>query len=365
MPIRILFVTGSYPPDRCGVGDYTRMLATAVGGLAEAQVSVLTTGCDATATDEQDVAVYRSMPDWSLRNAARLIRQIRELRSDIVHIQYPTQGYGHGDLPWLLPLLAFVCGARIVQTWHEGFNRRDLAKFMLMLVVPGRIVVVREAYLRQIRRPFGVLARWRRPLYINSASTLPVVTPTEAEAASVRARYGVGDRRLLVFFGFIYPSKQIEQLFAIANPDIDHILVVGDHSDQAAYLEQVVELTRGPHWSGKAQVVGFAKPEEAAMIVAVADALVLPLKAGGGLWNTSILAGIQQRTFVLTTSADPSGYDADTNVYYARVDNVAEMRQALETYAGTKRLAAGTDAFTWQSVAARHRDLYRSLRSAQ
>ncbi len=360
--MRILLVTGSYPPGRCGVGDYTRLLATTLATLPDTAVSVLTTGECATGADEQGVFVLRFMPDWSLLRAGALFRHIFHARPDIVHVQYPTHGYSDGGLPWLVPLIAWCCGARVVQTWHEVINRRDLAKFLFMMVVPGRTVVVRKTYLQQTRWPFDLLTRWRRPQYINSASTLPKAHLSPSQLMAVREDYQVGAGRMIVFFGFLHPSKRVELLFDVADPATDHILIVGNAGDQADYVSNIERLSQDDRWLGRSRVIGFVEAEKAAVILKTADAVVLPLQLGGGEWNTSIRAGVLQGTFVLTTSTLSSGYDAEANIYYARIDDVEEMRRALQTYAGVKRDSDDpSDTFGWMSIAKRHLALYRSM----
>lgn len=288
----------------------------------------------------------------------QLISQLRNIRPDVVHIQYPTQGYRDGGLPWLMPHIARMLGIRVVQTWHEGYAR-DLAKFSLLALAPGRVVVVREGFRRQFGRAFGFLAGLRRLIYIPAAATLPKVRLSTQELTQTRQRYGACDRRLIVFFGFLHPQKQVELLFEIAAPTTDHILVVGDVGDQADYHAAIVRLAESDKWSGHATILGFTEPAEAAAILSAADALVLPLKAGGGAWNSAILAGIQQRTFVLTTSSVKHGYQPDTNVYYARPGDTAELRTALNFYAGTKRTSGTT--LDWRLVAQEHLSIYTSL----
>ena len=362
MPIRILLIGGSYPPDRCGVGDYSHRLATALARHPDTLVSVLTTGNEAEIARAENVSVSRSIPDWSVHNARRLFHAIRRIRPDIVHVQYPTQGYRNGRLAWLIPLIARCCGARVVQTWHEGFNRRDLIGFLALALTPGRVVVVRKSYQQQFLPPYAFLVRLKRPVYINSAATLPKADLSQRELEAVRERYEVGARRLVVFFGFIHPLKQIEQLFELANPATDYIMVVGNADDDTSYLDRIKALTQSDSWRGCSRVTGFVDPSEAAAILAAADALVLPLKVGGGEWNTSILAGVLQGTFVLTTSRLTDGYDVETNVYYARIDDLDEMKQALGRYMSNKRVSAGRlDTFGWYSIADRHLDLYRSV----
>jgi len=363
--MRILFITGSYPPDRCGVGDYTYQLATTLAGLPETEVSILTTAITTDAMEQHNVAVRRSLPDWSLRSLRSLVREFRQGRPDIVHVQYPTQGYSGGGLPWLIPAVAHLCGARVVQTWHERFNRRDLPKFLAMALTPGRTIVVRKTWLNQFTGLFRPIARWRRPICINSGSNLPPSSLTQTEAEALRLRYAVGGRRLIVFFGFIHPLKRIELLFEIADPETDHVLVIGNIGDQTDYAARIERLTEEERWCGHARVVGFVDRHEAADIIKTADALILPFQLGGSEVNTSILAGISQGTFVLTTSTLANGYEPDINTFYAAIDGLAEMRQALQAHAGKRRVANVDrgDAFDWTSIARQHLDLYRNMLS--
>jgi hypothetical protein len=64
-----------------------------------------------------------------------------------------------------------------------------------------------------------------------------------------------------------------------------------------------------------------------------------------------------QGTFTLVTSRERSGYVMDENTYYARPLATAEMRAALDMYAGRKH--AGCAAPSWQAIAQRHVEIYR------
>ena len=358
-----MFVTGSYPPDKCGVGDYTLQLADALAGLQGTQVSVLTSCGYSSLKHDKAVVVRRSLPNWSLRSLLILIGEFRREQPDIVHVQYPTQGYGSAGLPWLVPFLAWLSGGRVVQTWHEGFRRSDFLKFLSMALIPGRTVVVRKVWSRQFRFPFDLIARRRQPIFINSASTLPRSHLDAEGVQKLRLRYAAEGRRLIVFFGFIHPLKRIELLFQIADPFTDHLIVIGNPGENSEYAARLEALAQDTKWRGHANIVGFIERDEAADILKAADALVLPLKAGGGEWNTAILAGIEQGTFVLTTSTSVTGYDPETNTYYAPVDGLSDMQQALKIYSGRKRLGAAQkgDVFDWSAIAARPLQLYQTL----
>ena len=360
---RLMLVTGSYPADRCGVGDYTCQLASALARLPSTEVSVLTSGSGAVVREEAGVMVRRSIPDWSLASWRPLLRELRAVRPQVVHVQYPTQGYGKGALPWLVPALSRLLGARVVQTWHEGFSRRHLPGFLAMALTPGRTIVVRKAWLRHFLWPLSPVANWRRPSYIKSASTLPKSLLGASEVLALRLRLGADGRRLIVFFGFVHPAKRIELLFEVADPQTDHVLVIGNIGDQTAYAKRLEALASEARWRGHARIGGFVDRHEAADILKAADAIVLPLEAGGGEWNTAILAGVMQGTFVLTTSATVQGYDPQMNIYYAPIDDVAQMREALQAHAGRRRQIDPNQEYPddWGSIARSHLALYGEM----
>ena len=121
----ILIVTGSLPPDVCGVGDYTQLL---INHLSERVPAVR--------------AFYRR--DWSLRMFGRYARQIRESGAEVINIQYPTRGYGHSIVPHLLNLIARP--ARMVVTLHE-FSRGSLLgrlAMCLFFLTADRVIFTTE-----------------------------------------------------------------------------------------------------------------------------------------------------------------------------------------------------------------------------
>jgi glycosyltransferase involved in cell wall biosynthesis len=358
--MKVILIAGSYPPDQCGVGDYTKMLATALSCHDNVSVTVFTNDTDRKYADHSLVVVNPATHSWRLRDGVRLFRMIRNEKPDVIHIQYPTQGYGKQLLPWLLPAIAYCTGASVFQTWHEGFNRRDMIKFLLMAMVPSKIIVVRKEYMRQFQTVFQPVVRWKKPIYINSGAALPQSSISVEHVATLRQKYLAGQQRLISFFGFLHPVKGVEQIFDIANAESDRILIVGGTSGDNQFITDLNDKCRSLEWYGKVNLFGFTAPEKAAEVLKVSDAIVLPLRKGGGVWNTSILAGVQQGTFVLTTSQFPSGYDEETNVYYAKIGDIVEMRTALAQYSGSKRRLSEIDVlFSWPSISARHLDLYR------
>ena len=359
--MRVMLVTGSFPPLPCGVGDYTYHLAGALAERPGLRVSILTSRLKET-PPETSFEVLPVMDSWRLKAAPAAFRAIRRWAPDIVHPQYPTQGYGDGFLPWLLPAIGFSAGCRVVQTWHESYARQRGPLLFLKAMVPSRLVVVRPNY-RELLKPILRPALWgKKPLYIPNASSIGKIALTPEARACLRTRYLAGQQRLIVFFGFVYPQRGVDKLFEIANPQTDRIVIAGNIGADADYGREIVRRASRPPWVGKATITGFLPPDDIGALLASADAVVLPYRTGGGEWNTGIHSAVLNGAFVLYSSLHPAGYDPKRNTYSVRIDDVREMQSALAKYAGRQRAyAPDLDVPEWQNIAAAHEALYSEI----
>src|ERR1700733_10933458 len=103
--MRILLISGSLPPMKCGVGDYTASLARALGRCKNTSVAVLTDVAAPPVPPDLEFEVFPIADGWRMLDVFLIASTARRWRPDIVHVQYPTQGYGRRFLPWLLPTL--------------------------------------------------------------------------------------------------------------------------------------------------------------------------------------------------------------------------------------------------------------------
>ena len=139
-------------------------------------------------------------------------------------------------------------------------------------------------------------------------------------------------------------------------------MFICDLNSADAYQQTISNLIDREPWAGRATVTGFLPAEDVGRILAAADAVVLPFGNGGGMWNTSIRAALKQGTFVLTTAREQHGYDSRENVYYARPDDVADMRDGLRTFVGHRRTNdVKESASDWESIASAHIGLFSKV----
>ena len=116
--MKVLFVSGEFPPMQGGVGDYTRELALA---LAEqgCTVQVVTS---AAAGHVEGLAVYPVVESWGWGSWRQLLEAIRREAPDVVHVQYQAAAYAMHPAINFFPRRLRLLGAgrpRLAVTFHD------------------------------------------------------------------------------------------------------------------------------------------------------------------------------------------------------------------------------------------------------
>ena len=359
--MRILIVTGSYPPMRCGVGDYTHRLVESLSINSNNKIAVLTS--IKAGNQKGNYFKFPIIKKWSIFEVFTYLSFLKKWQPDVVHIQFPTQGYGTGLLPWCIPLINFFCRIKTVQTWHEGYKFKFFLETLLKSIVPSCLIFVRENY---VKNNLGMLFRWmvrgKEIFYLPSASAMPVANLTEREFYEIKEYYLAKQNRLIVFFGFVYPIKGVDLLFSIANPEIDQIVIAGNIDYESNYSKKILSVAKSEAWFGKVTITGFLPASKISELLSVADAVILPFRNGGGDWNTSFHAAMLNNSFVITTSNSTHGYDSAKKTYFAEVDNIDEMKAALEKHCAAPRKYSKSkigEVDQWEIIANKHEIIYK------
>jgi glycosyltransferase involved in cell wall biosynthesis len=355
--MRVLLIAGTLPPRHCGVGDYAALLAGALARTDGMTVAVLTQSGAGLGLDSC-IEVLPSADRWRFAEFPRLLGEIRKWKPEIVHLHYPSHGFGWHYVPVLMPLACKALGAKVIQTWHEPWRIGATLRVLLQRLGADGLVFVRPNYRKLLPPALRKLALSVKHRTIGSAGALPKSGLTDIEKVRLRQKYLAQRRNLIAFFGFVYPAKGVEQIFEIADPRSDAVVIAGATPD-ALYCERLKAHAKSCGWTDQVSFTGFLAKSEAADLLASADAVVLPFLGGGGDWNTSIHGALTQGTLVITTSAEPTGDDPVRNIYTARVSDVPEMRKALRALVGRRVDAASRD--QWLPIAQSHADFYREI----
>lgn len=358
--MKVLIITGAYPPIKCGVGDYTFHLANALAKIPSVEVGVITTSTAEEFSVASLVKVLRVIPDWRLRHYPKIKRVISEFHPDIVHIQYPTQGY-NGWLPRFLPILIRTMGLPVVQTWHEHFSACRAISWLNLLACDA-LIFVRPDLPNKL--PIWV-KRWldKAPLkYVPNASTIPNVSLSSNNVRAAKQELS-GGRPIVSYFGFAYPNKGIERLFEIADPQKHHLVLICDLDEKHPYQANILKLVKSKLWAGKVTITGFQPASYVGRVLSASDAVIFPFPDGTGGWNTSLKAAEAAGIFTIATTKDPCllGYHNETNIYFASCNDIPAMREALNRYIGCRVQPRFTN--EWDRIATEHEQTYRFLTS--
>jgi len=377
--MRIALVSGEYPPQPGGVGDYTRRLAEALGQRDHA-VTVLTIQ-DRRLRVYGDGAATAQPPadlDWSPRCWSALIGALDRLRPDWLHIQYQTGAYamraGINLLPWRLR--ALPGRPRIAVTFHDLltpylFPRAGpLRRWVNWRLARDADVAITTTAADAARLSEGGVEAHVIPI----GSNIPVAPPEGFERAAWRARLGLGTGdRLVAYFGLLAPSKGADALIeALARLDPTwRLIIIGGAAtapQDVAHAGAVRALAARLGLVTRVTETGHLPDAEVSAWFLAADLVVLPFRDGASFRRGSLLAALAHGCPVIsTTPGDTATAEALGPAALLVPPNdpaaLATAMAALDADAATRaRLAAAGRAlaarFSWHAIAAQHEALY-------
>jgi glycosyltransferase involved in cell wall biosynthesis len=377
--MRIGLITGEYPPDQGGVGDFTRELGRALAELGH-EVHVITTNPKPQipipnhSSPITNLTVHRVIEGWQWGCWKQILAQARCLQLDVLNVQYQAAAYR------MHPAINFVPRRQgrpsVAVTFHDlkvpylfpkAGPLRWWAVRMLARRADGVIATNHEDYVRLEREiPLARLGM------IPIGSNIAPAPPPGYDRAAERARRGIEPGDLLLgYFGFLNESKGGEELIRALALLVErglpaHLLMVGgrvgssDPTNEvyAEYAERLIAglgLTQRVHWTG------YSRPEEVSAALLALDVCVLPYRGGVSFRRGTLHACLAHGRAIVTTRPAlplPEVRDGENLLLAAPRDPQAladgvmrlamdpALRERLE--AGAAALAAG---FTWERIA--------------
>ena len=384
--MRIGLVTGEFPPDQGGVGDFTRELGLALVNL-DHEVHVLThIPQKETQPSTAGMGVHRQIQGWRWGCWRQVLSLAEELDLEVLNLQYQAAAYG------MHPAIHFVPRRRprppVVVTFHDlkvpylfpkaGPLRRWIVR-TLARRADSVIVTNREDYLQL--HPVDLPHRLSM---IPIGSNIPMVPPDSYDRAAERARWDVGpDDFLLGYFGFLNESKGGEELIEALGHLVErgvpaHLLMVGGqvgssdptnraYAQKVRHLVDSLELAERVHWTG------YAGPEQVSAGLLATDACVLPYRDGVSFRRGTLHACLTHgRAIVTTRPAVPlEEVEGEENMLLVPPRDPEALADAVERLTSDPalqgRLEAGATAlaleFTWERIARQTAALFGRLTS--
>ena len=396
--MKVLFVTGEFPPMQGGVGDYTREIGMALRGLGceVAVVSSALTGPVAQdAESTTNLTVHRIIKNWGWSSWSTLLDLVRRERPDVVHIQYQAAAYGLHPAINLFPRRLRRLGRerpRTAVTFHDLrvpylFPKAGLLRaWIVHKLARGcdlAITTNRDDHetLRQALRP-GRPVQALVPIGSNIA---PPHTLAGYNRDAWRAKWGAepGDL-LLCFFGFVNDRKGVDTLLQalkllVAEPGEavnPRLLMIGGQTGASdptnvAYLSRIRSLIDELGLDERVQWTGYTPAEEVSGNFWAADLCVLPFRDGASFLHGTFHAALAHGIAIVTTrprTALPELIDGE-NIVLAPPGDPAALAEAIRRLAADaalrQKIGAGARAlseqFGWGRIAADTLELYHEI----
>jgi glycosyltransferase involved in cell wall biosynthesis len=153
--VKIAIVTGSAGDTRCGVGDYAYELAQHLSLDAEVHLFFDKTHGPASPPFEKlSSLVLHPLQGYSVFYLPGVVKELREGEFDIVHVQYPSKGFGNSPAPAFIPqsLSGMNSRSRIVATLHEWSAVHPLRVMVMDQMLPhiDALIVTNEYELEKL-----------------------------------------------------------------------------------------------------------------------------------------------------------------------------------------------------------------------
>lgn len=334
--MKLALVTGPCPSGGCGVGDYTACLDKSL---------------KASGVDSQVV----TSEDWSLRRLFRENRRLREQNFDIVHIEYPTVGFGYKLGPQGLSLLR-----KCVITIHEASQRRFLRRLSLL---PFTLRPEHMIFTSSFERRF---ATTRAPWISSTSSVIPV-----------GSNIGAGTRKVprnldeIVYFGLLMPNKGLERVIDLSRLIKSSGLPLTVRIIGKAPLRHAPYLERLRSESSDLSIVWDLDLSEIKIAERLGEASIayLPYPDGASERRTTLKAALLNGVAVVTTRGPqtPPSLERVAKCCQTPEEALVTIRDLIGNPDEIARMASAgaqaAKAFSWERIAELHVEVYQRVMS--
>ncbi|MGH9607862.1 MAG: glycosyltransferase family 4 protein [Terracidiphilus sp.] len=328
--MKVALVIGRCPPGTCGTGDYAALLSDALRAR----------GVDARLIVSED---WRVRGVWKVRESLRAY--------DVVHIVYPTLGFGYNLGPQVLSLLQGC-----VISIQEASQRRILRKLSLLpFLVRPKHVIFNSEFERQY------VTRWA-PWTAARSSLIPAPANIRAFPEK-RPRFA----NEVVHFGLIVPHKGLEDVIELSRLIRSEgltwkVRIIGGLApERMEYFQKLKAETAA------LPVIWDVNrcEEEVAERLASSAVAYFPFPDGASERRSSFKAALANGVAVVTTSGAHTTEAMKTFQKFAETPREAlgAIHSLLQNPPERDRLARNAADFllTWERSAELHAAIYRRL----
>lgn len=375
--MKVCMISGSYPPDRCGVGDQLQQLS---GYLSkhDIAVSVITSQNQVKTRTDQGVDTYAILPDWTLLTSPALYSMIAKLQPDICHLQYPSLGYARGLAPnflfawlrWRLPKIKCV----ITIHEYEMYTWAGRLRLHPALLAAHKIICTNQLDRDKL---VGASASYAQKVQIIPLGS-NIVQKAENNSRQGKAKKKTERKqRWVLHFGTVMPNKGWESLLLALKRLNEkafpvNVLVAGElNVKKYDYHQKVAALIQNYGLEDQIHFTGYLLPEAVSEVLTRYPVAVQPYTDGAKLNRSSLVALLTHHRAVVTVDPriqleklkhgqhfwgvlpnDPTSLADGIHYVLSNPDIIERLQMKAKQV---------SDYFSWDSIINKYRAVYQQL----
>lgn len=343
--MKLLFITGSYPPDKCAMGD-TSLIQINILKRKNIETELLT------------------HIDWSLTNLFNILRSIKNANADVFYMHYPTMGYKHSIVPQIISL---VYRKKIVVIIHEVSQAFIVRKISLLPFSFGCNIVFTNQYEKKF---FKKIFPW------TSNKKTEIIPIGSNIKAFVNDNFDDRNKTNIVYFGQIRQNKGIEEIIELAkiikarNLNFN-ILVTGRKLSSAIdFYNRLTELSSTLPIELKVDLDEF----EVSRILGSNSIAYMPFPDGASERRGSLFAALVHRMIVFTTRGSQTPEELNNCIkFVATPEKFIDILNATDfndyLYRCNNELQPNIEAFlnnyTWDTIMDKYITKFKKISNTQ
>lgn len=383
--MKILMVSGEFPPMKKGVGDYAFHVAQFLA-KQELAVQVVTTENESSSDNffDSTLDIHRIISTWTITEVFKIIKLINKSdEKTIVNIQYHCPSvYGRRLMINFLPVILriFRSKCRVVVTMHGFWEQSLLFKLRTipMLRACHGVIFVDRLNTNLIKKYSGKSPNKLK--FIQIASNIIPIKSSLEKRSEWRKNLGYGQENIVIsYFGAIGPPKGFEYLIAalaeLRNQKklpLNLLAIGGFHSYRNdEYTENIKKIIEDPDIRPWVKIIQEPDPEDCSKLLHCSDFAIFPFINGVAQNSGSTLAALAHQLPTIVTEG-PGGsrqFYENLGVYVVPPKNTKALAQCLssilnsqEEHVYKQKKAADCDSqLSWNNIADETVDFFHSL----
>ena len=348
--MKICVISPNFPPKRCGIGDYTYFLSKELVKKGN-EVFILTSGSSASNTmDERHLKVLRSVKGWGIKHLFHLLKLVKKINPQIVHIQYCPHLYHRRGLTFTINVFALFVRIftkyKIITTFHElyipfGVSLKKILggiwqRVMAVLIALGshRIIVTCNLWKKLLKK----LIPCKRIEVIPVGSNIPVVPLSQEKRKELRKKLSdYEDIFLLGAFGTLHPSRDYKLILKalkrlIAEGKKIKFIWIGDPGSDMA-LEKIKNDIEALELTHLFVFTKYCIPEEVSKFLQTLDIFVAPFTDGVSIRRTTLISALAHRIPVIGLKGPSTDeiFKHGENIFLISQGDAQELSKAIDT----------------------------------